>query len=70
MVILSQVRLQTFRLELGDAIARATVSAFVLTVRLAAHVTDTLTITVNKTTSKTFYPTTCSAAKHVGLLFL
>jgi len=35
MVIFSQVRLQTFRLEDGDATARATVRASVLTVSLA-----------------------------------
>ena len=39
-VIFSQVRLQTLRPELGEATARAIVSAFVITDRLEAAVTQ------------------------------
>jgi len=41
MVILSHVRLQTFRPEFGEATARTTVSAFVLVVRLTKQQTET-----------------------------
>jgi len=51
-VIFSQVRLQTFSPEVGDATARATVRASVLMVRLVAAVTDAGIIIISLFTKK------------------